>query len=187
MRQLSPMLFAFCAAAALLYSAYGQTQPALISVSGTVLDTQGGSIAGAQITLVSISGAPPLQAVSDASGHFMLSGAPSGAYSLRIAANGFESLANRVTLAQDAKLYATYTLRIASANTTVVVTATHSERSNTDVPASVSVVSSEEFEQTPARTIDDILRRVPSVDLPLASTNEQHPTDTIVSVHSAHD
>lgn len=35
---------------------------------------------------------------------------------------------------------------------------------------------------TPARSIDDILRRVPSVDLPIASTNEQHPTDTIVSM-----
>ena len=64
----------------------------------------------------------------------------------------------------------------------IVVTATRSARALADVPASVSVVTSDEIEGTPARTIDDVLRRVPSVDLPVASTNEQHPTDTIVSM-----
>lgn len=67
-------------------------------------------------------------------------------------------------------------------NDDIVVTATRSERSLADVPASVSVVTSDEIENTPARTIDDVLRRVPSVDLPIAGTNEQHPTDTIVSM-----
>ncbi|WP_174297684.1 TonB-dependent receptor [Sphingomonas bacterium] len=64
----------------------------------------------------------------------------------------------------------------------IVVTATRSVRSIADVPASVSVVTAAQIEGTPARTIDDVLRRVPSVDLPVASTNEQHPTDTIVSM-----
>ena len=70
----------------------------------------------------------------------------------------------------------------ASPPSDIVVTATRSARSITDVPASVSVVTSAQIEGTPARTIDDVLRRVPSVDLPIASTNEQHPTDTIVSM-----
>lgn len=69
-----------------------------------------------------------------------------------------------------------------AAITEVVVTATRSARALDDVPASVSVVTSEQIEATPGRTIDDVLRRVPSVDLPLAGTNEQHPTDTIVSM-----
>lgn len=64
----------------------------------------------------------------------------------------------------------------------VIVTATRSARARTDVPASVSVVTSDTIAETPARTIDDILRRVPSIDLPVASTNEQHPTNTIVSM-----
>lgn len=64
----------------------------------------------------------------------------------------------------------------------IVVTATRSVRALTDVPASVSVVTSEQIAGTPARTIDDVLRRVPSVDLPIAGTNEQHPTNTIVSM-----
>ena len=64
----------------------------------------------------------------------------------------------------------------------IVVTATRSQVRLTDVPASVSVVTSADIEATPARTIDDVLRRIPSVDLPIASTNEEHPTDTIVSM-----
>ncbi|WP_419828246.1 TonB-dependent receptor [Sphingomonas sp.] len=64
----------------------------------------------------------------------------------------------------------------------IVVTATRSARMLADVPASVSIVTGDRIESTPARTIDDVLRRVPSVDLPIASTDEQHPTNTIVSM-----
>ena len=69
-----------------------------------------------------------------------------------------------------------------AASRDIVVTATRSNRLLADIPASVSVVTSTEIEGTPARTIDDVLRRIPSVDLPIASTNEQHPTDTIASM-----
>ena len=64
----------------------------------------------------------------------------------------------------------------------IVVTATRSAVALVDVPSSVSVITAEQIAGTPARTIDDMLRRVPSVDLPIASTNEQHPTNTIVSM-----
>ncbi|WP_242098405.1 TonB-dependent receptor [Sphingomonas sp. CROZ-RG-20F-R02-07] len=64
----------------------------------------------------------------------------------------------------------------------IVVTATRSALPLADVPASVSVVTADQIADIPARSIDDVLRRVPSVDLPIASTNEQHPTDTIVSM-----
>lgn len=64
----------------------------------------------------------------------------------------------------------------------VVVTATRSERRLTDVPTSVSVVTSETIEDTPAKTLDDILRRTPSVDLPNASSYQLHPTADSVSM-----
>lgn len=70
----------------------------------------------------------------------------------------------------------------ASPHDDIIVTATRTARSITDVPASISVVTRDQIEATPARTIDDVLRRVPSLDLPIASTNEQHPTNTIVSM-----
>lgn len=64
----------------------------------------------------------------------------------------------------------------------IIVTATRSARSITDVPESVSVVDSAQIEGTPAKTLDDILRRVPSVDLPLASSYQVHPTALNVSM-----
>lgn len=70
----------------------------------------------------------------------------------------------------------------ASPSNDIVVTATRSARALADVPSSVSVITADQIAGTPARTIDDVLRRVPSVDLPIAGTNEQHPTNTIVSM-----
>lgn len=64
----------------------------------------------------------------------------------------------------------------------IVVTATRSARSVEDVPVSVSVMNADRVAMTPAKSLDDILRRVPSVDLPIASSGEIHPTADTVSI-----
>lgn len=64
----------------------------------------------------------------------------------------------------------------------IIVTTTRSPQPLADVPASVSVVTAHDIAATPARTLDDVLRRLPSVDLPLTGAGEQHPTNTIVSM-----
>lgn len=66
--------------------------------------------------------------------------------------------------------------------TDIVVTATRSARAITDVPESVSVVSAAQIEGTPAKTLDDVLRRLPSIDLPLASSYQLHPTALNISL-----
>lgn len=62
------------------------------------------------------------------------------------------------------------------------MTATRSARAIADVPQSVSVLTSEQIEGTAAKTLDDVLRRIPSVDLPLASAYQLHPTSLNVSM-----
>ena len=64
----------------------------------------------------------------------------------------------------------------------IIVTATRSERRLPEVPASVSVVTSEQIQNTPARTLDDILRRVPSIDLPTITSDQTHPTADNISL-----
>jgi outer membrane receptor protein involved in Fe transport len=64
----------------------------------------------------------------------------------------------------------------------IVVTATRSSRALADVPASVTVVSRNEIEGTSAKTLDDVLRRVPSVEVPIASSYQLHPTALNVSM-----
>jgi outer membrane receptor protein involved in Fe transport len=64
----------------------------------------------------------------------------------------------------------------------VVVTATRDARALREVPASVSVVTATEIQQTPAKSLDDILRRVPSVDVPISASYQIHPTADNVSM-----
>jgi outer membrane receptor protein involved in Fe transport len=64
----------------------------------------------------------------------------------------------------------------------VIVTATRSERSLQDVPVSASVVTAEDIAQTPALSLDDVLRRVPSVDVPVSASYQLHPTALNVSM-----
>lgn len=52
---------------------------------------------------------------------------------------------------------------------TIVVTATRSERAVSELPVSTTVVSEDEIKATPAQTVDDVLRTVPGVNMPLST------------------
>lgn len=55
---------------------------------------------------------------------------------------------------------------------TIVVTATRSERSIGDVPVSVTVLEEQDIAEAPALAVDDLLRTIPGVQMPLStSTN----------------
>lgn len=64
----------------------------------------------------------------------------------------------------------------------LVVTATRSERSAEDVPVSVTVVPREEIIESPTRTLDDTLRSVVGLNLPLGNSNLIQPTTNNVSM-----
>jgi outer membrane receptor protein involved in Fe transport len=51
-----------------------------------------------------------------------------------------------------------------------------------DQPASVSVVRRQQIEQTPAQSLDDVLRTIPSVNLPITASYQVHPTGNFVSM-----
>jgi outer membrane receptor protein involved in Fe transport len=64
----------------------------------------------------------------------------------------------------------------------VVVTASRSAEKITDVPASVSVISAATIQDTPSLTLDDVLRDVPGINLPFASSADIHPTSSNTSM-----
>jgi outer membrane receptor protein involved in Fe transport len=64
----------------------------------------------------------------------------------------------------------------------IVVTATRSARLIKDVPMSASVIDADRIAQTPAKTLDDIVRRIPSVELPIAASYQLHPTANSISM-----
>jgi len=53
----------------------------------------------------------------------------------------------------------------------IVVTATRSERELSQVPVSTTVITEDEVEEAPAFAADDLLRTVPGVQLPVATSN----------------
>lgn len=62
---------------------------------------------------------------------------------------------------------------------TVVVTATRSERSLKDLPVSVTVMDRKQIRDSPALATDDIIRVIPSLNLPLFSSFNTHPTNNL--------
>ena len=69
-----------------------------------------------------------------------------------------------------------------SALDTVLVTATRSEVTLSQIPESATVVGSDQIRQTPAKSLDDVLRTVASVNLPIAASYQLHPTADSVSM-----
>jgi outer membrane receptor for ferrienterochelin and colicin len=64
----------------------------------------------------------------------------------------------------------------------VLVTATRSARSLSDIPESASIVTATQVQDTPAQSLDDVLRHVPGVNLPIQSGIEAHPTADNISM-----
>ena len=71
---------------------------------------------------------------------------------------------------------------VADSVDTVVVTATRSEMALSTVPESLTVLDSARLRDTPAQSVDDVLRTVPSVNLPPAASYQLHPTANSVSM-----
>ncbi len=72
--------------------------------------------------------------------------------------------------------------RAAASVETIVVTATRTERDLADQPDSISVVTAAQIDATPAQSLDDVLRTVQSVDVPIAASYQIHPTANSVSM-----
>lgn len=64
----------------------------------------------------------------------------------------------------------------------LVVTATRTERTASDLPVSASVVASEAIREAPVRTVDDLVRTIPGLNLPLASSRVTFPSNLTFSM-----
>jgi outer membrane receptor protein involved in Fe transport len=64
----------------------------------------------------------------------------------------------------------------------IVVTATRGERSLESLPVSVSVIDENEVESAPVLTTSEMLRVVPSLNVPVGRADLQHPTGNSVSM-----
>jgi outer membrane receptor protein involved in Fe transport len=159
--------------------AYGGA--AVPAVSGVVRDPSGGVVPGA-VVVVRQAGEPERQVVTGPDGRFAID-APEGAeITVIVKAGGFAEATKRVT-ASERSGDLDVVVSPASVLETVTVTPARGEQRVIDVPASVSVLKSEEIRQSPAVVADDVLRQVPTFSLfRRTSSLSSHPTAQGVSL-----
>ena len=131
------------------------------SISGVVHDSSGGVVAGAAVIVRAATG-PERRVTTGPDGRFTVEAAGSGDVTVTVLAGGF---AERVERVMDPSRALDITLVPASLLETVTVTPTRTEQRLGDVPASVSIVTSDAIEASPALLADDVLRQVPSFSL----------------------
>ncbi len=133
-------------------------------IEATVLDTQGLPIIGARVT-VSQPATNLRRIATSSTERFSIQGLALGEYMLRVSAPGFQVQDLSVDLRTQTEQTVEVRLKPAGITEALVVTATRSEQRVADVPASVSVISNEQIERSPAVVADDVLRQVPTFSL----------------------
>ena len=89
-----------------------ETAAASAVLRGRVVDTSGGAVSGAQVTVVPLRAGVPASVATDDKGVFEIAAAP-GAYVVRVSAEGFVETARRLTLVDGGAATADFTLEVA--------------------------------------------------------------------------
>lgn len=90
-------------------------------VSGTVVDTTGGAVAAARLTLLNSSGAVAREASTDDAGNFSISVVDKGTYTLRVEKERFDAASAKVVVAETPNAPLHVTLRLQSVRQSVTV------------------------------------------------------------------
>ncbi len=125
---------------------------------GTVVDSSGEAIAGAQVTVTSA--AHSLSVLASPTGTFEARNVTPPA-TIKVRAAGFAA----TTARWNGEPQLSLTLSPAAADQQVIVTATRTAVLATDVAASVSRISTAQLRDRPALQLDDVLRQVPGFSL----------------------
>src|SRR5438067_4050599 len=147
------------------------------TVSGVVKDTSGAVIAGASVIVRSASGSEQ-RTVTGPDGRFSLK-SPGDDVTVIVRAGGFAEKSEHAGSATAVDIE----LSPAGVAETVTVTPTRTEQRSGAVPASVSVLTSEDIRTSPAVVADDVLRQIPTFSLfRRTSSLSSHPTAQGVSL-----
>jgi TonB-dependent receptor len=137
------------------------------SIGGTVTDSSGGVLKGAQIALAPQS----LNVVSDVQGQFLINGLDPGSYTLTITYVGFAPFTKAVEVAANQTVNVEAKLAVESVNLQVLVTAerpsAEAEAVNVERTADniVQILPAEVIRSLPNANMADALGRLPSVTL----------------------
>src|SRR5262245_30538184 len=135
---------------------------ALSPLSGVVHDSTGGAVAGAAVIVRGGAG-QEIRATTGPDGRFTVEAPETGELTVIVRAGGFAEKTEQVSGSHSGDI--DLTLSPATLFETVTVTPTRTEQKIVDTPASVNIVTKEEFQTSPALVADDVLRNVPTFSL----------------------
>jgi outer membrane receptor protein involved in Fe transport len=151
-----------------------------VAIQGSVKDSTGAAIVGAQIHLRSAHSSSTT--TTGAEGLFSFSGVADNSGSLQVSAAGFTTVTQAWT-ATSPMLQVAVVLQPGGVSERVVVSATRTEMKFSEVPGSPIQLSREDIEANPALTMDDLLRQVPGFSLfRRSSSRVSNPTTQGVSL-----
>ena len=146
-----------------------------VAVSGTVVDETGARVPGATVTL---SGANRRETrATDMSGEYRFTDVPPGSYEVTAASSGFSSgKQGSITVAGSAVTVPPLTLTIAGLGETVVVSASRTESTVLDAPATLTVLPASTLAALPSQSYADVLRTVPGTNVVQLSARDINVT-----------
>src|SRR3989441_12784931 len=147
------------------------------AIRGIVKDSSGGAVSGASVVVRGASG-DERQTVTGPDGRFTIDDAPNTG-TLIVRAGGFAPQEQAISGPVEIEVV----LSPATLLETVTVTPERREQRLGDIPASVSVLDSNDIRRSPAVVADDVLRQIPTCSLfRRTSSLSSHPTAQGVSL-----
>ncbi len=157
LKALLAILLSFCAV-----SAYAQFKA---SLQGTVLDTQGGVVAGAKVTLTNQETGASRDTLTSDQGFYRISELPPGRYAVTVGGTGFKtSVSKDVEIKAEEPRGFDVTLQVGAISEQVTVTA-NAEALHTENASTGTTISTEEIARLPqfGRDPYELLRLTPGV------------------------
>jgi vitamin B12 transporter len=133
------------------------------NIHGTVTDPLGAVVAGAQVQLLR-KGKPVAATTTDSEGRYRFSPLPSGRYQVKTTSPSFDSQQSEaIYVGSSSNAGVDLTLKIGTVSQQIIVSATGTNLPETQTGASVSVITSEQFQYKPE--VLEPLRQVPGVQV----------------------
>ena len=135
----------------------------IVRVEGTVRDSTGAAVAGAQVELRA--GASSASRVTGSHGSFVFDSVAQNSGTVTVRAEGYATAQQSWSAGAQSSANLQIVLSPAGVNQEVVVTATRIEARLSDVAGSAVVLDAQDIASTPALLVDDKLREIPGFTL----------------------